>query len=123
MDNGFDGLMSSLFGKGSIKDKLMRLIKGEDICEDCPSAKYTTVASLQANELEEWASIKAESDRISKEVTKLAKEREMLHSRKKLFFGKIQLRNDEYKSRLVIRNGKAMKLECGDDCSLPPLPF
>lgn len=111
---------------GDFKDftlkKIMKLIKGEDLCEECESAKYTEITPLNSNEMEEWASIKAEGSRISKQVDRLAKEREMLNARRKLLIGKIQLKFNEHKSHIVIKNGKALRVDCVDDCTglLPP---
>ena len=123
MLEGFDDLMGGLLGKNNMAKKLMKLIKGEDICEGCDSAKYSEITALNGNEMEEWASIKAEGNRINNEVEKIAKQRELLNARKKILIGKIQLRFGEHRSRIVIKNGKALKVECVDDCTglLPPM--
>jgi hypothetical protein len=103
--------------------KLLKLIRGEDICEGCSEAKHTEVARLTPTEEREWAIIQAEEIRIAKEIEKLGKEKEMHSARKKIFICKIQLCSGEMKSHLIIKNGKALKIECGDNCSsLPSLP-
>ena len=108
---------------GGMREKLMKLLKGENICDGCPTAKYTEISTLSSEELKEWGIIRTEEDRLSKEVEKIGKEREMVNARKKIFFGKIQLRFGEIKSSLVIKDGKAQKVECGDkDCSNSPFP-
>lgn len=108
---------------GSMMEKLLKLLRGDDICGECPEAKYSDVVRLTPTEEREWAIIQAENTRIAKEVEKLEKEREIHSARKKMFMGKIQLRSDEIKSHLIIKNGKVLKIECGDNCSsLPSLP-
>lgn len=107
----------------SITKKLLRLMRGEDICEDCESAKYTEKVQLSANQLEEYASIRAETNRITRQVEKLAKERELLNARKSLLIGKIQLSINEPKSHIVIKNGKALKVECAENCTEMPHSF
>jgi len=122
MLEGFEDLMGGFLGKSSMAKKFMKLIRGEDYCEGCEGAKYSEITALSGNEMEEWASIKAEGNRINKEVEKIAKQRELLSARKKILIGKIQLRFGEHQSRIVIKNGKALKVECVDDCTglLPP---
>ena len=116
--------MDNLFGNmGDMKEKLLRLLKGENICDGCPTAVYTVVAPLSADELREDAIIKAEEKRLSDAIEKISKEREMLNARKKIFFGKIQIRFGEFKSSLVVKEGKAQKIECGDKDHCSNLPF
>jgi len=115
-----EDILGGGMGKGIMK-KLLKLMRGEDICEECEKAVYTEIAKLSTNQLEEYASIRAESDRITRQVEKLAKERELLGARKSLLIGKIQLSINEPKSHIVIKNGKALKVECIDDCTgMPP---
>lgn len=111
---------------GDMMEKLLKLIKGEDVCEGCPEAKHSEVARLTPTEEREWALIQVEKTRIAKEIEKLGKEREIHGARKKIFMAKIQLHSDEMNAHLIIKNGKVFKIECGDNCpllsSLPP-PF
>lgn len=118
----FEDLLSDM------REKLLKMVKGEDMCEGCSDAKYSVVSTLSADETREWVIIMAETKRIIKETEKISKEKEILNARKKMFIGKIQLHSNEIKSKLIIKNGKALKVECSDNCSplsslLPPPPF
>jgi len=106
-------------------EKFLKLLRGEDICEGCPEAKHSEIARLSPDEEREWAIIQAEGNRVAKEIEKLGKEKEILQARKKIFMSKIQLRSGEMNSHLIIKNGKALKIECDDNCSLlsSPPPF
>jgi len=115
-----EDILGGGMGKGIMK-KLLKLMRGEDICEECEKAVYTEIAKLSTNQLEEWASIMAESGRITKQAERLAKERELLSARKRLLIGKIQLKINEPKSHVVIKNGKALRIECIDCTEMLPL--
>lgn len=116
-------MFDSFFNMGDMKEKLLKLLKGENICDGCPIAVYTVVAPLSADELREDAIIRAEEKRLSDAIEKIGKEREILNARKKIFFGKMQIRFGEIKSSLVVRDGKAQKVECGDKDHCSNLPF
>lgn len=112
-----------MFGESPKKahEALLNFLRGEDLCEECPSADFEHVASLQSNEMEEWASIKAESERLKKAVERIAKEKEILSKRRKLFMAKQQLKSNELQSRLVIKDFKMYRVKCKSDCPFPPI--
>lgn len=107
-----------MFG-GDMLDKLLKLLKGENLCAECPNAELDQIAELSAEQMREWAIIKAETERLDKEIARIGKEKELLTLRKKMFTGKIQLRSGDMRSKLVIKNGKAFRVECKDTCSDP----
>lgn len=105
-----------------IYDHFKKMLTGE-FCLDCPDSEIEVIREMNGSEMEEWASIRAEEMRIDKEIEKIAKNKEMVNSRRKILLGKVQLESNDFKSKCDVRDGKFCKIKCkSDNCSkLPPI--
>ncbi len=99
-------------------DDLMGYLKNlrEKLCEKCPKADKTEVTTLSTDDMREWAVIKTEEGTLKKELDKLAQRQNMLSARREILMGKIRLKHDELKSKLIIEKGKVFRIECTDEC-------
>lgn len=110
--------MSSLFGDGGPLERLMEFLKSsKKSCFDCDKAKEKKIADLDANELEEWASMKAVKNDLNKRLSRLLREREIYEARKKIFWNKLDVKHDtDPEDKLRVSDGtKFVKLECSLD--------
>jgi len=97
--------------------RLNEMLGGKQSCGGCSKAEFIEIQRLSSEEIREWAIILSEEERIKKEANKLAKEKELFLARKKIFTGKIQLRSGEFDTELTMKDGKAFKIECKEECS------
>lgn len=107
--------MSSLFGDGGPLKGLSEFLRSsKKSCFDCNNAKEVKIADLDANELEEWSSMKAVRKDIAKRLKRLLAERDIIEARKKIFWNKLDIKyNTDSEDKMRISDDtKFVKLEC-----------
>jgi len=84
----------------------------EKVCALCPKMVDSEVAELDMNEMEEWNSINAETDRLLSETDRIHKALDKVDARKAVLCGGLELKHSVAGLRLRIENGKLIKREC-----------
>jgi len=121
--SAIDGLMSKIGATGGIAIPIGSIPKDirDKICSMCPQMVEDEVADLDPNEMDEWNSINAETDRLLTEADKIHKALDRVDLRKSILSASLELKHEVIGKRLKIENGKLIRKYCdipkGDKCN------
>jgi len=124
LKNALDGLVNKIGAAGGIAIPIGSMPKGlrDKLCAMCPRMVEEEVADLDANETDEWNSIKVETDRLLNEADKIHKALDRIDTRKAVLCGSLELKHNVSGERLKIDGGKLIRKHCDkpqdDKCNL-----
>ena len=87
----------------------------QESCDDCDEGELVEVADLTPSEMEEYRANKARGKVLLDEQKRFKREIEMLTTRRKLFWLKLEDRINKTDARLLIKNDKVYERICDKD--------